>query len=87
MADFTNVSVALDADGKTIDLSGQSTVEVTQPVEVTTVVKALADGSTHTFQTEGSETTTVASPTVIDSCSDSAGRNYTISPDGQRATP
>ncbi len=86
MANFDNVNVAAAADGHTFDLHGQATTEVTEQVTATFVVKAVADGSTKSYELQGSEQVAQPSQTVIESGSDTAGRTYTISADGQHAS-
>lgn len=86
MANFDPVSVVKNADGHTFDLHGQATTEVTEEVTATFVVKAVADGSTKSYDLQDTVQSEQSGETVFESGGDSAGRTYTISADGQHAS-
>lgn len=86
MANFDPVNVVANADGKTFDLQGQATTEVAEEVTASFVVKAVADGSTKTYDLQDTVQSEQSGETVIESGSDTLGRPYTISADGQHAS-
>ena len=86
MADFTGVSVALDAASTTLTLSGQAHGPVAHPVTVHSVITSPSDGTSETLDTEGTLTTNDALPTGLTDVSDNLGGVWTIAADGQSAT-
>jgi hypothetical protein len=84
MADFSNVGVALSADGRTLTLSGKALVGKSQSVSVVSTIQA-EDGSTEDITSTGTRTVMSPGSTIIKGSVES-GQTWKVAADGQSAT-